>query len=736
MNEIVIDGPDNARIKNLGATDTGPVLGGWYWFQYTPEVVHKEGTAADEGEVQDAWWEQHQYVRETAKGREILVCVMAVGTNYVKIATPGDSNRDFRSSTSWRVHIKDFWERLVPELEAETIIRGKIAQCQQHAAVLLGQINEVTQRLGMSQQQRLGAPSAPSGNALMAMSSTPDISGYKNALVEAKDKQLPDLFKELKESHGALAVWMTAPAMAMLAQVGDLKDYVEEIDGRIFSISLYAGLTEEAVEIAGGEPADIGDKLHVMQRMLFMDEEGLLDYQHGGMDFRKIGDFDRFLAQPHNRDRILPFPRTLVAMQVRRNKKGREAFSLSEAFVNMQMEEADRWTFLFVRNGDRVYRISCDMEFGELVFPTRGEINPLEPKMMKRSGSEWVFMSVDDYEQRKQQQIDLDAAQDAFREQWRIEHPEGRNDWMEYERTALKDGTRWPGGSPIGGRDFDYHSWSLFSPDNVFYDDAMKQLDREMREYNRVALIIQGLFDRSQVLHPHLPVQTWTPQGFEAAIRLLYDGSDVLHYGEAPDFEAYRLQCNKSIKAGTLCIGQHDFWQRAMAEKENERLDRLGGRSYRSQHTRFKPSGNPGPHDPGPVDAVGKAGGTFRWERERQRQGRHAWQHSTEDQLIADKITVPLNELLNIEAYKLGDYKQFFQDPRTRAKYLQWAPLLLRAEEWAATQAGLPKGQGRMPAQKYEGWDVEYNTDGSVACRSKTDPRFRSSRNSSNFKLL
>jgi hypothetical protein len=43
---------------------------------------------------------------------------------------------------------------------------------------------------------------------------------------------------------------------------------------------------------------------------------------------------------------------------------------------------------------------------------------------------------------------------------------------------------------------------------------------------------------------------------------------------------------------------------------------------------------------------------------------------------------VPANALLNISAYTPGDFKQFFADPRTRAEYLQWAPLLLTAEDW------------------------------------------------------
>jgi hypothetical protein len=42
------------------------------------------------------------------------------------------------------------------------------------------------------------------------------------------------------------------------------------------------------------------------------------------------------------------------------------------------------------------------------------------------------------------------------------------------------------------------------------------------------------------------------------------------------------------------------------------------------------------------------------------------------------------NAVLNVSAYKAGDFKIFYADPRTRAEYLKWAPLLLAAEDYVA----------------------------------------------------
>lgn len=57
---------------------------------------------------------------------------------------------------------------------------------------------------------------------------------------------------------------------------------------------------------------------------------------------------------------------------------------------------------------------------------------------------------------------------------------------------------------------------------------------------------------------------------------------------------------------------------------------------------------------------------------------------STDDDNIACSFTTDVGKVLNVSAYTPGDYKRFYGDPRTRAEYLKWAPLLLAAEDWHA----------------------------------------------------
>jgi hypothetical protein len=70
----------------------------------------------------------------------------------------------------------------------------------------------------------------------------------------------------------------------------------------------------------------------------------------------------------------------------------------------------------------------------------------------------------------------------------------------------------------------------------------------------------------------------------------------------------------------------------------------------------------------------------FRWERDRKTFDPYSRRRGG----IEVSVTVPASELLNVSAYTPGDFKQFFEDPRTRREYLKWAPLMLAAEDHLA----------------------------------------------------
>ena len=231
--------------------------------------------------------------------------------------------------------------------------------------------------------------------------------------------------------------------------------------------------------------------------------------------------------------------------------------------------------------------------------------------------------------------------------------------------------------------DFDSRKYQPFDQSCLYYDDMMKKMHDDVQSYNRISLIIQGILDRSTALHPHWSPKLYKQEDFERAVELVFDGSRVLYDGDPPDFEAYREGLRASITAGSVVIGQEGYWLSKMAERYN-----ADQRRYRRQgeHERehYRPDGNPGPGYIGQVHTLKRTGKAyFEWQCERRVYRRTRWDRSY-DKTWTGRIDVPLKLLFNISAYKPGDFKRFYDDPRTRAQYLKWANLLLTAEEYHA----------------------------------------------------
>lgn len=629
---VVEPRPEGSRVDEIPGEDpAAPKVGRWYW-------------------VKDTRWDGEA---EEHKEFKWFGCVVHVGSNYAELNSP----------QGWeaRIHFDEFWGRCEFVPNPDEVIKGKIGHYQREVHALMAKVKEITSRLAITPGPAL--PAGAETQALALRGSGQNIDEYKAALVLAQEKTLPELFKEIKDSNASLGRWLSAELIPLKAQAEGMEPAIEAIKNRIFSVELYAGLTEQVEQIADGTPADLNEKVHLLQRRAYMDEECLAQYETGGMVFKDIRAFDAWLARPKNRDRLLPFQRCIVAFQVRRNAKHREWGNLREFVRMLEDEQADKFTFLYIRNGEQLFRLSTAIEFDSKLFPDMDAhklSGPLYAEVWNSGGvhkliteNEWKGMV-------EEEEAKIAKAKTV-----------PKKDRWQYE-VHFRESTR----------------FSPFNRENVYYDDIAAHIREEMNKHNRLVLVLQGLLDRSPVLHPHPPWQLWTGQGFEQALSLVYDDSRALVAGEKPDFEAYRARLNASLKAGSITVGQEDDWERQEAIKENNRMDR-DYRHKRSDYrpSRYRPYGNPGPGKIARALKVSPRKGTctFEWTRERQTQT-----YDDSDNRIRCTVTVKIKRLLNIDAYKPGDFRQFFDDPRTRAEYLRWAPLLLEAEEYHAGNRKVP----------------------------------------------
>jgi len=518
-----------------------------------------------------------------------------------------------------------------------------------------------------------------------------DVKKYKNALVKAKEKALPELFAQVKEQHKQMATWMKAELIPAQAELSAAEEVTAVIEGKIHTVELYAGLQEELVQVREGEPAELSARVHLMQRMHFMDEECLAKYEAGGMDFNDVREFDAWLARDGNFGRILPHDRCIVAFRIRRNNKD---YGDLNAFISLKFNQHNKATFLYIRNGRQLWRMHTSIEFNEGLFPRREDEDLL--------GDQELWIKADEYHLNNFQGTITRRQRDHMIDQHRAKRDYLAQKIWQWHRAGKPDGN-WL--CVAVSDDFNYHhklgdqyaqtgkpdrwhldarcaadEYELLTPENIYYDDAMRRIRAATLEHNRVAVIVQGLLDRSTCLHPHPPWRIWTTEGFATGIELVYDVSRVLTPGEAPDFEEYRRQLNRGLKTGCHTIGQYAAWHEHMERIYGDKAWRHEGRHGRG---------------PGKIHRVHrmKRDGSceFRWERSR---AKAKWiDHPTKSgylKAVYPEIEVkwlcPAGRLTCVDAYTPGDFHLFYDDPRVRADYLQWAPILLACEDWHHAQ--------------------------------------------------
>jgi hypothetical protein len=615
------------------------------------------------------WYYVRDRDRETGEltAERWLGCVTRLGSNYVRLTV-------VEGEGTCRIHTDEFWERCEFVSDPELLLRGNAERCRRELDGLMEEVKQLSSRLGVAPSQALGSGEAQ-GTAL-ALSAAAPAGEYKTALVKAKEETLPALFEQIQAKSKEFAQWLAAGVIPMRAEAESLRPAIRKVEDRIFSVELYAGLCETVEQVKDGAPAALTEPVHLFQRRLYMDEECLANYDTGGMEFKNLRQFDRWLCRKDNLDRVLPFPRTVVAFQVRRKENEREVAGFGEFIQMMEDKQNDKLTFLYIRNGSRVFRLSTEIDFGLRLFPDADHpvLSAGEGKLYAKDWTRDGFKVVGEVEY--QAMVESDAERER-----------------EYERRVAAEKKK-----PKKDRQYipsftyfdrDAREFEPFTKDNVNYDDIAKRIQRDMEQHNRIVLVLQGLLDRSPALHPHPQWRLFEPGGFAQALVLHRDSDRVLVAGDKPDFEAFRARLNASIEVGTVTVGQEDAWLRYEAHKESARRDsdpRWSRVEYRPG--KFRPDGDPGPGRFARAARVDRQGHVlYTWKKDRRGGG----------EPVGRKYGCKVGRVLNVDAYQPGDYKQFFNDPRTREEYLAWAPLLLAAEEFKAGKYGAVAPLAELP---------------------------------------
>jgi len=463
-----------SRASRINQPDNTPKIGDWYWVRVGED--EEDEVDADDGPFEDQ--DLTEAGKRVKKTKEFLFCVRHLASNHVQFARCTPSGSESWTSVRYRdllrlTRIEPNWKQI-----KDTEIEGKKLELQDAIKALADSVHNAGL---ISQQQEGGASMLPARIRV-----SPEDS--KKALLKLKEKTIPEHHKNVERITQEIAALHRDMVLPMKIQSARLEKTVEHVDERLFALELYAGLWQQCHVVAKGDPAPADTKIAIRQMLRYMDEECLIDYDGGGMDYSKLEDFDKWIAKPENYTRLAPEPRCIVALQVRRYQKDYGCpVSLFDALGQAREHEANRKTYLLMRNGENLYRLWTEIDFRPQLLPDSNEFTqPFE---------------------------------------------EVERGWYNFEKK--KD---------------DPDRVTKITPDHLNYDKHVEDRKKLIFQYNRIMFLIQGILDRSKVFSPHPPMNLGDPEHVEKYLKLVFDSEKGLPSYNPPKWEEYRDKCNAKIK--------------------------------------------------------------------------------------------------------------------------------------------------------------------------------------------
>lgn len=349
---------------------------------------------------------------------------------------------------------------------------------------------------GEAAPARIALPAAllPSGDVVAAQGRIE----HGIAVLEARSAWVKAKTEEMTHGMKVVQSYQEERVAQSLAGISEQRKMAEGLLRNVHTMRLFLGEGVEIATVLEGESAPAEEPLHLMQRMLYLDEEIFVSsVMDQGFHAGHMRNLSSLLAA--NRDlveRMLPHPRSVAIARIRRKSRQFDApENLIEAFQMMEKDHQDKYVQILIRDGDNVRMVMADEETSraQRLFPSRAEIDAI---FTDRS----------------------------------------RYDWE--KRT--------------------YQSREI-TPFDIEYSDKRSEHDQRALFYKRFLIILWGLQEREKVFGPFIPQgANWLEETVHTRhFRFVHDEENVLSDDLKP-VKDWLAEMNAWIRPGSRVLVQGD----------------------------------------------------------------------------------------------------------------------------------------------------------------------------------
>lgn len=211
------------------------------------------------------------------------------------------------------------------------------------------------------------------------------------ALLEARSAWVKGKTDEMQHGMKIVQSYQEERVAQTLAGISGQRQMAEGLLRNVHTMRLFLGEGVEVDTLLQGASAPASEPLHLMQRMLYLDEEIFVSsVMDEGFHSGNMRDLPGLLsANPDLLERMLPHPRCVAIARIRRKSREFETpKNLMEVFSLIEKDQQDKFVQILIRDGENVHMVMADEETSraQRLFPSSGEIDAI---FTDRSRYDW-----------------------------------------------------------------------------------------------------------------------------------------------------------------------------------------------------------------------------------------------------------------------------------------------------------------------------------------------------------